>query len=1333
MFKLSRRRDHSLQPLTKETADPNAATAAASAFMRGNPAPSSSLSSAAAAAALRAQPSPPTNVAQVSSKRSQRRTASLSSPIGRDRGKSKLHRSPSVSSMSERTFRRSPSPGHTPLGKQDVPPVPTIPASKAVTMPLRTQNFQTASQKSRGNQQGSWFGAATIHDAYQEKGTEVLPELTPDLPESRSGSVSSSINFSYPRARIAYDSHMTPDQDLVYDPNSRRMVSRDALVQASHPIEGTKPTEKAKPTKPIHQDHIPQEQHDEIKPVIPNDIQPEPFAMTTSQSHATGRSLGRRSPNDDTLMPTMATETLSQEREPEAEGSRDWQNQNASQNEASEFVTEPSLTSGLANWDSTKTEIPISYAGSGSETSVRSAHFASSTDQLVVKHEPPPRSLSPRKSALKSAISSRGSQSSHPNENTDYQFIGTSHFSKDDSTASHKKSARVSWNDNGTVVVAEPGNFEGADFSAVHGLQSRHNTQGTVDSAKANRTSSPQQDELMSPRPALPLFGSVRDKKGKEPEERQLVRPREPSLSPQPLPPASSQTLSSTTKDEIPSPIESTKVFHYGRGQTPRNVANISKYREPLPAIIASTESLGHVSEDMYSSGDELFEDVSTGTEQSMAQKSSKDVSANSSPLSDVLPDENSKASDAKALKRSPDIYSSNSDPPAIHHDISPTTEPNSLPGSFPEDEDVSRLHIDDANSSVTPVLAQASGYKTGNQEEHDSDMDSIYSDAYEDLSEAGDDGFMSLDAALVSSPMAGVDSNKSRINASTGGKPLENTTRTPIQSPDDWEKAKAYWKSLSSEERRQLEMEALREADDEAIRERVSTKRTATLADVSDHSPNSEQRSQRQQSQKERLLRTAMVSPDEARQQSINSKPADRSRTLSKTSTNTKMETKIGKEPVRHTDFAMTDAQGGRGSLQQPTTTARTGLAMGRRLQKLARPKRSASNEQKYIGDELRGPTTRPKSSYDPIVSTEYSLRRPKEYATHSSTAEPTVNTVIKPTLRRRGSDSSESSFVRSRSIGSPRSGFRSSMRSSSFDSKPSLSGNGGRNRLTLRSLSPTTSHQRHHSAAPAAPSRHLVENPKRQPFQRHSIAPRISQSLSRRDEDSTYGDHISDSSDDDMNTTPLTNGSITGDEYEPVHSRLKQSILNMYARNNLPDQNSSASAGFNSGLPKHDAPKPKVDQYHNEENPRTPLDQLSGASPRRPGLISTLRRKSHANVKESSDADTARNTLPHHHSEDATSTRNSVIPNHATGWPLQNRKGETNEASMTSPFGDTGRRSAASGSIVKDDLTSEPRHQHELQLYEGSSDAHHANTLPSQEPKRKKFNSLRKMFKIN
>ncbi|KAL7928701.1 hypothetical protein V8C35DRAFT_325739 [Trichoderma chlorosporum] len=1239
MFKLSRRRDHSLQPPTKETVDPNAATAAASAYMRGNPNPSSSLSSAAAAAALRAQPSTPTNVAEISSKRSQRRTSSLSSPASRDRGKSKLQRSPSVSSMTERTFRRSPSPGRTPLGKQDVPPMPSIPASKAVSIPLKTQNFQTASQKSQGKQQGSWFGAATTHNAYQEKATEALSKLTPDLPESRSGSVSSSINFSYPRARITYDSQMTSEPELVYDPNSRRMVSKNTHmphISTNHTIEGTamklteKSADKVKGTKVAKQGHTSQEPNDQKNPIIPNDIQPEPFSVATDHSQSPSVPLDGGDQNDSSSfnppMPTTPGGSLSQGGEFDVEDLG--QDQSTSEIVALDSVMESNSTPGLASWDVTKSEAPFSYAGSGSETSVRSAHFASSTDQPVVKHEPPPRSLSPRKSALKSAMSSRGNQSSYPNETMEYPIIGTSHPNKDDSTTTQRKSARVSWNDNSTIVVAEPSKTEEGDFATVHSPQSKQNTQGAFESLKANRTSSLQQDELMSPRPALPLFGSVRDKKGKEPEERQLVRPREHSLSPQPQPAFNAKTSSSTTKTEVLSPIESAKAVHHSRGQTPRNVANISKYREPLPAIIASTESLGHVSEDMYSSEDDLFEDVSTGTEQPVAQN----------PLSDMSTVETPKV-DPTAVEGSLDT--SDTHPPAASQDVLLATEPNALPGSFPDDEDILRPNPGDTTEFITPVLAQSSGHKTPRQDEEESDMDSIYSDAYEDLTEDVDGGFMSLDAALVSTPLASADGNKSKVNSSTGGELLDNAISSPIQSSDDWEKAKAYWKSLTSEERRQLEMEALREADDEAPRERVPTKRNTALPEASGHSSKSSQRIQHHQSQQERSLRTDLVSPREATQQSTpfqapasgraGLKPADGSRNQSKG--NSTKEVKRGKEPIRYTDFTMTDAQMGQGSPQQPSTTARTGMAMGRRLQKLAHPKRSASNEPKYIDDEIRDLATRPKSSYSSLGSTEYSLRRQQEHVAHNPTTESIVNTALKSTLRRRGSDSKE---------------------------------------------------------------------PTHQPFHRHSAAPHISRSL-RKDEDSTYGDQFSDSSDDDMNTTPLTNGSVAGDDYEPIHSRLKQSILNMYARNNPPDPNSSASGGFNSNLPKLDAPKLRVDQFHNEEDPHIPLDQLSSASSRRPGLISTLRRKSHGNVRESKEPDAIHNAIAQHNAEDATPTRNSAIPNHATGWPLHNRKGEANEASMTSPLGDAGRRSAASGYMVQDELTSEPRHQHELQLYEG------------------------------
>ncbi|KAL7787072.1 hypothetical protein V8C37DRAFT_412214 [Trichoderma ceciliae] len=1244
MFKLSRRRDYSVQPLTKETADPDATTAAASAFMRRNPA--QSLSSAAAAAALRARPTTPTNVAGISSKRTQRRPSSLSSPASRDRGKkNKQQRNPSVSSMSERTFR-SPSPAHTASKKQGVPPVPNISTSKPTATSLQTQNFQTASQKSHGYQQGSWFGAATSQNAHQEERTESMSKVTPDLPESRSGSVSSSINFSYPRTRIAsYDSHMSPEPDLIYDSNSRRMVSKDTIVPISHQIEGAalKPSEKVKGPKLVKRSHIPQGPVDETKPMIHNNFQTEPPLSINVQSHTTASPLERGSPNNGSspkpLMPITATERLSQEREFAVENLGDGQIQNASQNEAPEVLMVPSMPPSLPKYDTLIGEMPFAYAGSGSETSVRSAHFASSTDRLaIVKHEPPPRSLSPRKSAMKSAMSNRGGLSSRPAENLEYPNFGTPRPSKEDFTPSQRQGARVSWNDDSTLKVAEPSTFEEADFAVIPGIQSRpdaySDTYSTAEGLKANKTIL-QQDELMSPRPALPLFGSIRDKKGKEPEERQLVRPRERSLSPQSLPPSNSHISSPPSKNEAISPSESVKGLNYNREQTPRNVANISKYREPLPVIPASTESLEQESEDMYSSNDERFEDVSTGAEHSMTQNPSMNLLPGSSSSSKLPTNEASKAN-SKTTDGLLGISNLDTDSPLlINKDVAPIIESNPLPGSFPLDEDVTRFSTGDISESLTPTLAQPPGSKNvdqdnrtdGNKQEEESDRDSIYSDACEDLPEAIDSGFMSLDATLVNSPLAKSASTKSSFNASHEGKPSDNGLSASFQSSDDWERTKAYWKSLTSEERRRLEMEALQEvaaADDDddgnAIRETITAKGST--------------RKPVHQSQLEHPLSADLVSLRAFQDHTsgcVSFSPTisvDVPRSWSKK--NGSIETERDEEPMRHPDFALIDGQRGRDSLQKPVATTHSDIASGGSLQKLVQLKGSTGNEQKHI-DEIQGSSTRLRSLYSPSVSTEYDSRRQHKHPTDSSITDSTMNADMKSTLRRRGSDSSESSFI---------------------------------------------------------------------------PAPNINRSLSTKDENPTHDNHFSDSSDDDLNITTLTNRSMTGDGYEPAHSRrFRRSITHMYARNNHPDHSSSTNTGFVSSSPKPDALKPRGDQFYDEGNADIPLDQLSShpslalskSTPRRHGLISTLRRKRDDHARESRNTHGA---SPSHFAILQHETEDAGIPNQAVGWPLQNKKDGTKERSMTSPIGDCGRRSATSGSIVKDDLTSEPRHQHELQL---------------------------------
>ncbi|OTA02644.1 hypothetical protein A9Z42_0030480 [Trichoderma parareesei] len=1335
IFKMSRRRAHSVQPLTKETADPTAATAAASAFMRGHSTAQPSLSSAAAAAALRAQPSPPTNVAEVPSKRVQRRASSLSSPAVRDRGKGKPQRSPSVGSMSERTFR-SPSPGgRTPLGRQDVPPVPSIPATRTAASPLRTQNFQTASQKSAAHQQqGAWFGPATQH-AYQDRRTESARNVTPELPESRSGSVNSSINFSYPRPRMtSSDSQTTVEPDLVYDPNSRRMVPRASLVQASLQVDETAATtaEKAKAPKPVKQRNMPQEPTVEARPKIPDDLQPEPSSTHTDQRHTPDVPIGRISPTASSSFniptPAPVTETLPQEEASETESFSKWHNQNASHDEPQKPLTESNLKSGSLKWSNAKAEPPFSYAGSGSsEASVRSAHFAASTDRLVVKHEPPPRSLSPRKSALKSAVSVKGAH----HENSELSVTGTSQAHKEDLTPAHRKGARVSWNDNGTVVVAEPGTAEEVSSAAGHNLQPRHNLQSAFEGLKGNKAFLLQQDELMSPRPALPLFGSIRDKKGKEPEERQLVRPRERSLSPQLQQPSTSHSVSFVTNNDVPTPVE-VKPMHHSRGQASRNVANISKFREPLPAIVASTESLGQESEELLSSDDELFEDVPTGTEQARVKKPSKALSSDAKPLPDSSPSEASKVLSKTvngSLLGSP---VSNPNPPATDGEVAPVAESSPLPGSFPLDDEVSGVVMDSTSKSLTPGISQSSGHdaETQNRAANDSqgsdesDMDSIYSDAYEDLSEVGEDGFMSLDAALVSSPVASAGGNKTSFSSSQDTKALDGVVSGSFQSSDDWERTKAYWKSLTSEERRRLELEALMEGDDDAVRERSPAKESKSLGDISEYPLTSAQRSQIRHLQREHLAGADPASLGETKQASVASQArptgltgsrssiaADGRQSQAKKGTT---ELKKGGQPLKQTDFAVTDAQRDYGSVQQSTTAARSGMAMGRRLQKLAQPKRSVSIDQRHFDDESRSPVTRPKSVAD------LRQRRQEEHPTRGPIIEPATTMIARSTLRRRGSDSSESSFVRSRSVGSPRQGFRTSMRSNSFESKSSLPGPAGRKRLTLRSLSPTTSHTKRSSVTSAAPSRSLFESQNHRSARHSSVEPYTSRFSLRKDEHRTYGDHLSDSSDDDfLNTTPLTDGSLIGDEHEPAHSRLRHSIFHKYTRNSPPDLGSSANAGFTS---RHDAERLRGDGFQDDGNAQLAPDQLSGqgskaaaasASSRRQGLISTLRRR------KTDDAAGGHKVILQHHEQDTG----------AAGWPLQNTNGEAREASMTSPAGDSGRRSAANGA---DDLTSEPRQPHQLPHYGGSSDANHAN--PSlQEPKRKKFNSLRKMFKIN
>lgn len=276
------------QPLNSVTANPNATTAAASAFMSAaNQNPNKALSSAAAAAALRARPHTPTNVAEVQTKRTIRRSASVSSsgsaPVSArlPNGHGQLQRRGSTASMTERTFR-SPSPHRlsAPAAAEQQPPVPQIPENHKTSSTTKSratgvgmQNFRTASQK-MASEPPSWYvrPAGDVSNVRKSdsmmKATKSPPLAPPNLVPSQPGRPESrsSVNFSYPTSfrpqsppasptslsmthvkvsasyspTSASDSNRGPSanaqvqssQQLIYDPNSRRMVPKAQVKDA---------------------------------------------------------------------------------------------------------------------------------------------------------------------------------------------------------------------------------------------------------------------------------------------------------------------------------------------------------------------------------------------------------------------------------------------------------------------------------------------------------------------------------------------------------------------------------------------------------------------------------------------------------------------------------------------------------------------------------------------------------------------------------------------------------------------------------------------------------------------------------------------------------------------------------------------------------------------------------------------------------------------------------------------------------------------------------------------------------------------------------------------
>lgn len=740
---------------------------------------------------------------------------------------------------------------------------------------------------------------------------------------------------------------------------------------------------------------------------------------------------------------------------------------------------------------------------------VRNAHFLTTPESLAVRHQPPARSISPRKSALKHSPSSRGSS---PNGEAPVgsptnrisslsEASDTSTAMSDERILPKKKSVRVSFDDESNLVLGQSDTPVTSDTPV---LQSPQGRQGWFSGMGRGRKKDlaemdDDDDEIMKPRPALPSFGSVREKKTRDAEERPLVKPTEFSGPAAPLLPP---LFTTATGEEIQHPLGQSSDHAIGsvlaHDQVSKNAANISKSREPLPPEVTSVEGSGYVSDSGSSVGtsehtversESIQQESETQQLPKMEEKSENSLGdhSESSPLSSGPSRDESEIPTAKsngngaipslALTRaSPTLeetenegqwpyiiggFPSSSDSGLDDSQVSivehQPTELNPSAVGIAEPEPIVRPS---GSPAVGDIAAQNLPHRPAAAEDdtEESDNNSVYSDAAEDLSDMQGDGFMSLDAVVESpnvpkipvlalttppdSPTTRGFKEKSYVKSSSSKEPREP------EKEEGWDKAKEYWSGLTTEKKKELERAAREETDESSEEVKPAPKPKKTKKVVVKSPPSGPQINQ--QRTEYSTDRTYQIAPG-AKAGPHGPAPIMRSSMRAAHPNNEEaihMRSSMRTPPPNteeslHVRRSMRDSGSLRGSMRGTSESAAPSSQAKASLQK------------KYRPISVPNPEIKP----SPVEV--------KKHVKSMSTSLTPVATVTKPTptLRRKGSAESDSSFKRARPVTEGYS-MKRSMRGPQPQHAPAtpqspelLASTVRSSRFSLRSLSPTGS----------------------------------------------------------------------------------------------------------------------------------------------------------------------------------------------------------------------------------------------------------------------------------
>ncbi|KAK4145706.1 uncharacterized protein C8A04DRAFT_35521 [Dichotomopilus funicola] len=689
----------------------------------------------------------------------------------------------------------------------------------------------------------------------------------------------------------------------------------------------------------------------------------------------------------------------------------------------------------------------ISRERTHSSSPARQAHFGPVLDNPMIKHSPPPRP-------------SRG-----------VSPAGTT------SEASGSKSVRVSFEDNNSEeprndVSLATNQRATSPATATNPLQSnRHSWLANLGHSQA--VPAFDDDTVMKPRPALPSFGSVRDRKPRDnaptEAERPLVRPKGESKYPSTSPLLPSPTLGGPSSGHAVGGSVLENVHHHSEraqqtttGLPVDNSSYDNQQREPLPPIVTSVEGTGYISDDSSDASSLL----SSEWDQSHTSLPALVAEAYSAPAPPAHADTTAQELQIPGI--------SVQKPTPVDADTEDREEYFvDVPGGFPEDgsdestvltPNVPREAAPAVQAVEAPAVAQAPQAAAA-ETSSDSDND-VFSDAYEDLSDVEGDGFQSLDAAVDSPvqqspprPRPGVPAEQispepRRRQTMPGVVPqllpdLSSATTAVEDQPslapeDDWEKAKAFWKSLTAEKRAQLAQEAREEAGIDA--------------DKDEAQPELKQQPQKKKKTVERRNseRKALAARVAQQQAAVRNAQQGQQETAVHRPDRTYMiipgERWAGEDDELALPRMRTTMRGATSQPQDPAS-----LSSGSRLRKSMRANGSgpSSNSHQPQRPDSQAAVQRPGSSSVAMAPTNFGPR------TNSASQ---LDAGVQPVpLGRRGSTGSESSFRRTRTRptkqGSLGAGFRQSMRPMSSSSVPQGEHFSSNKRFSLRALSPTGS----------------------------------------------------------------------------------------------------------------------------------------------------------------------------------------------------------------------------------------------------------------------------------